>query len=497
MNTIGGGSWASEFEVITGMDTRFFGVSGRFTHASLSRYSKRTFPRYLRERGYSVSAFMNSEGSFYNYQNGYANYGFNQFFDEKFFDHTSEDRRIMQTALNLLPREPDAPFLKYVLLAEGHSPHWCSGDPSVVYPSVRLTGTPSDDQACAVKEYLRRVGNTAEAISIVQEFLEGEKAATGRDYVIAVYGDHQPYSLTGGGSVDHNMGLNFDEFRRDLSKRRTIFKIISSKPNPLKCCGNEPIPLTLLPTLISSYVAKSARELYLPESAYQLDRCGSDWIGRLIGSSFYGRDAEVKISRCDAFDEIVAAFQDRGVMGYPDGDQPWNSEQLPRASLKNQTEMANACFDPTGRVSMSVFASGTANGPAPRFQVLFDDYVVMKGSVDWALSNILREREKNEIKSEAKFFSFDTVITSVPRYITIVFSNDSWAGPDQTGDTDLWFKEIQIENQVFSSAEFGFKPSDTMRGSYDGDWFRFATNGHITLDLQDGLCGKKSTLIEN
>ena len=51
-NVIGGGSWVSEFEVLTGMDSRLFGIAGRYTHVSLSALSRHTFPRYLRDRGY-------------------------------------------------------------------------------------------------------------------------------------------------------------------------------------------------------------------------------------------------------------------------------------------------------------------------------------------------------------------------------------------------------------------------------------------------------------
>ena len=40
---------------------------------------------------------------------------------------------------------------------------------------------------------------------------------------------------------------------------------------------DEPIPVTLLPSLLSAYVAKDIGDIYMPENFYSLDMCGGDY----------------------------------------------------------------------------------------------------------------------------------------------------------------------------------------------------------------------------
>ena len=217
-NVIGGGSWVSEFEVITGLDSRLFGVAGRFTHASLSSYSRNTFPMFLDRLGYETAAFSNVEATFYNYAAGYLNYGFDHFFDRSVVGSKSDDMAIMRAALDQLLENPDAPFMKFVLLARNHGPHWCDEEYADEYEPVALIGDATAEMNCAVAEYHRRTRLTSDAIAEARAFLDAEKRRTGRDYVIAIYGDHQPYSFTDQGE-DTTMGLDFSSVRQDETKR--------------------------------------------------------------------------------------------------------------------------------------------------------------------------------------------------------------------------------------------------------------------------------------
>ena len=66
VNTIGGGSWVSEFEVLTGVDSRIFGYQGFYTHYYIAPKVKNSFSEYLANKGYNTAAFYPIEGSFYN-----------------------------------------------------------------------------------------------------------------------------------------------------------------------------------------------------------------------------------------------------------------------------------------------------------------------------------------------------------------------------------------------------------------------------------------------
>jgi len=82
VNAVGGHSWITEFETITGIDSRLFGYSGYYTHSSLSPYVNETFVTYLKKHGYVTEAFWVIRGNFYNAANAMKNYGFDEFFDE-------------------------------------------------------------------------------------------------------------------------------------------------------------------------------------------------------------------------------------------------------------------------------------------------------------------------------------------------------------------------------------------------------------------------------
>ena len=287
VNTIGGGSWISEFEVLLGLDSRLFGTAGQYTHASLAPYSKRTFLRLLRSKGYVVNAYTIEDGSFYNGKRAYLDYGFQRYYDFSDLGFTPIDKEIMARALAVSDQNRSAPYLKFVLLHENHAPHRC--DPNNKSDSFEFKGDATSAQNCALTEYARRAKSTEAAVEMAREYLQAEERRSGRPYVLAVYGDHQPHTFTSTGGEKYSMGLDVSAFRKDLTMRKTIFKLYSSKDRLVRCCWQKPIPITLIPSLLSAYVAQSPDQIYLSENFVQYDLCGSDWVGGLIASSYYHR----------------------------------------------------------------------------------------------------------------------------------------------------------------------------------------------------------------
>lgn len=314
-NTMGGGSWVSEFEVINGVDTRLFGVLGRYTHYSLSGYTNKNFVRYLNSKGYHASVYANVSGDFFNYGAGYQNYGYSEFWgpnELKISEGT--DVEIMRKALAAESSPSGSPFYKHVLLTENHSPHPCLEKYDDDIAAVSLAGNPSPAQNCAVRTYLTRLKSTEKAVQIAHDFLKDEESRTGRPYVLLVYGDHQPWQFVGRTTNEWTLGLSFDDFRKDESRRHIPLVVFSSKPDPFACCSGEIVPLTISPTLMSAYTASSMEDIYLPENLYARDVCGPDWIGDLVGDAAYYDTTTSDLSRrCAQFDSILAAFQERSV----------------------------------------------------------------------------------------------------------------------------------------------------------------------------------------
>ena len=81
VNVVGGGSWVTEFEVMTGVDSRLFGYQGFYTHQYLAPMVRNSFPKYLARKGYRTTVYYPVDGSFYNAAVAFAAYGMEEFID--------------------------------------------------------------------------------------------------------------------------------------------------------------------------------------------------------------------------------------------------------------------------------------------------------------------------------------------------------------------------------------------------------------------------------
>ena len=65
VNIIGGGSWVTEFEILTGLDARLFGYWGFYTHPNVSPMLTGGFPSYLKRMGLQDGGFsIRTDGKF-------------------------------------------------------------------------------------------------------------------------------------------------------------------------------------------------------------------------------------------------------------------------------------------------------------------------------------------------------------------------------------------------------------------------------------------------
>lgn len=311
VNAVGGGTWITEFETIVGLDSRFFGYSGMYTHASLSPFVKRSFASYLRERGYRTVAFFPNQGDFYNARNAYGHYGFDRILDAGELgglDWIDDDKAIAGRVRDALGPQPDSPFFGYVLLLENHSPHDCNGaDPAGF--SARFVDTSDLEPNCALNEYLRRLGSTSSAVASLLEYLAGIEARSGRPFVLLVFGDHQPYTFTDAGGVLYD----FTSLRKHPDNLyTTFFHIHSSVPaQGLKCCSVTP-PAVLLPTLLSAFIATSPDDVYLGLNLWLYSRCDSDAVRREFGGSM----RPMKVMASDGRTEACRSAYHRALAGY-------------------------------------------------------------------------------------------------------------------------------------------------------------------------------------
>ncbi|MBK7904916.1 MAG: sulfatase-like hydrolase/transferase, partial [Proteobacteria bacterium] len=282
VNAMGGGTWITEFETIVGLDSRLFGYSGMYTHASLSPFVDRSIAFYMRQHGYRTSAFFPHGGDFYNARNALRTSGFETVLDSEDLgrgDWMDSDREVAESVRTAMGPAPRAPFFSYVLLIENHSPHDCGAGDTEGF-AVRFAGTQEFIPNCALHEYLRRLDSTTSAVQSLQGYLAEIEARTGRPFVLLVFGDHQPHTFATTGGSQYDYGT----FRKIADTRVTFFHILSSVPGrKLRCCSVIP-PANMLPTLLSGYVASSPDDVYLGINLWLHDRCGTDAVHRDFGN---------------------------------------------------------------------------------------------------------------------------------------------------------------------------------------------------------------------
>ena len=281
MNAVGGGSWISEFETIVGVDSRLFGYAGHYTHSTLSPFVRKSIFRYLEDKGYTTTAHYPWNGNFYNARRGYANYGVRQFFevsDLSLQEFSTTDPLIVTSVIDRLKTTP-APFFGYVILEENHSPHTCKHFSLQQDLATTFVVPAPFAMNCELNEYVRRLGSTEQAVTAMTEYLQEVQRTTGRPYVLLTFGDHQPHTFTSSGAPRWS-SYDFQAQRTSASTRETFFHFESSAVDVIDCCEGALPPATLLPTLLSAYTASGLDDLYLPESFYLYEHCGSDMLKR-------------------------------------------------------------------------------------------------------------------------------------------------------------------------------------------------------------------------
>jgi hypothetical protein len=306
VNAIGGGSWVTEFEVITGVDSRFFGYHGFYTHYYIAPRVRRSFIHHLADRGYATAVYYPTDRAFYNAGVAFDHYGFSTFVDATDLELPPDwthlvDREIVDAVVRHGAFERPGPFVYFLSTSENHGPHPCRS----FSDASELVTTFEDDVDfelnCQLNEYLKRAASTAAGVELVLEQLKRIEEESGRPFVLLVYGDHQPWSFTegvfsvAGGVATDSTTTSFSGVRSEAGADQTVFHIMSSVEGLIVADMPDTVSATLLPTLVSGYTARSLEDLYLPVNLMAAAECGADLL-----SSNCARRNEIRSSLRDA-----------------------------------------------------------------------------------------------------------------------------------------------------------------------------------------------------
>lgn len=273
VNVIGGGTWVTEFEVLTGLDWRWFGLPGYYTHTAIAPYMRGGFASYLRKLGYSAMAYYPVSGDFYGARTAYAHYGFEEFRDVLDLglpdDWSRPDDELVAAIVKDLDKTTgEKPFFTMLLTISNHSPHRCRGDTPIDH--VFAAGA-SDHQNCELNVFIQRMRSTERAVSQMERFLKHRQEQSGRPYILVLFGDHVPHTFSGTSTSTSNYEALW---RRP--KTETFYQVRTS----LADAGSHhevPRSATELASLVSHMIMNLDADTYLPGSLTLHGKCGADF----------------------------------------------------------------------------------------------------------------------------------------------------------------------------------------------------------------------------
>ena len=200
VHTFGGGTWTSEFAVLTGLAHTLFGAAGLYAPYNLAPRVANTLPHTFRAAGYRAIAIYPMTGDFLNARNAYDYYGFDAFYDgtEYGLGWESHDADLLKVFERIYTDEkrvhPDQPLFVFMLTLHQHGPHMtplAELPPPYDKPLFKGKFSPKDLDDWLnlnLNNYLQRLQESDAMLSDLEKFLLGGE----RPALLMHFGDHQP-----------------------------------------------------------------------------------------------------------------------------------------------------------------------------------------------------------------------------------------------------------------------------------------------------------------
>ncbi|MBR0834526.1 sulfatase-like hydrolase/transferase [Bradyrhizobium manausense] len=201
VDIFGGGSWQSEFSLLTGLSSASFGSSAYYLFKKGAGRFHSSLPRSLASLGYKTTLISSCRRGFLSYDKFYGSIGIDERifvdelpppFDARRFEATNSDAMFLDAVVdahtNGIADDP-APRFLYALTNFNHGPHHRQLVPSGQFERERAFAMASFPDA-GYAEYYARLAETATAWRSLRARLAS--SFPGRPVLIVHYGDHQP-----------------------------------------------------------------------------------------------------------------------------------------------------------------------------------------------------------------------------------------------------------------------------------------------------------------
>lgn len=201
VDIFGGGSWQSEFSLLTGLSSASFGSSAYYLFKKGAGRFHSSLPRSLASLGYKTTLVSSCRRGFLSYDKFYSSIGIDERifvdelpppFDVRRFEETNSDAMFLDAVIDAhterIADDPTPRFL-YALTNFNHGPHHRRLVPPGQFERERAFAMASFPDAGYV-EYYTRLADTASAWRKLRARLAN--SFPGRPVLIVHYGDHQP-----------------------------------------------------------------------------------------------------------------------------------------------------------------------------------------------------------------------------------------------------------------------------------------------------------------
>jgi phosphoglycerol transferase MdoB-like AlkP superfamily enzyme len=190
VETYGGGSWVTEFALLTGISTKAFGDMRMFVQVLMEGRLKETLPQALANCGYRTLMLFPMSNGFVSLDRFYRSIGFSEILDQRAQGAPTtreRDRFYFQNALDAMDhhfKSSDRPLFVYIQTMAAHGPYDSAYMPEENVPGGGPGTSPE------MSEYLRRAAMAEhDGVFLMDEI---ERRFPGEPILVVRYGDHQP-----------------------------------------------------------------------------------------------------------------------------------------------------------------------------------------------------------------------------------------------------------------------------------------------------------------
>ena len=191
---VGAGTSNTEFEILTGMSTDYFGAGEYPYNTVLKTRTIEALPYLLKDSGYTSTVIHNNTGTFYNRDTVFANMGFDRFVPEEYMydlertpNNWARDSVLPGVILDCMEVTKGTDFV-YTITVQSHGRYPESEVLEDKEKVITVTNTGGSAPTEAVEYYVNQIREVDDMIRELVEALEEQD----EPILLLLFGDHLP-----------------------------------------------------------------------------------------------------------------------------------------------------------------------------------------------------------------------------------------------------------------------------------------------------------------